>query len=103
MVIEHNLDVIRAADWIVDLGPEGGEAGGEVVCCGTPEDVKAPRRVAHRPGAARVRAQRWAWASTAVEEGVPLQWLVKAQRAPRPVVGRIDPHRQRPRAQPEER
>jgi len=41
LVIEHNLDVIRAADWIVDLGPEGGEAGGEVVCVGTPDDVKA--------------------------------------------------------------
>ena len=39
VVIEHNLDVIRAADWIVDLGPEGGEAGGEIVCCGTPAEV----------------------------------------------------------------
>ncbi|MGD9952573.1 MAG: excinuclease ABC subunit UvrA, partial [Burkholderiales bacterium] len=39
VVIEHNLDVIRAADWIVDLGPEGGDAGGELVCAGVPEDV----------------------------------------------------------------
>ena len=39
LVIEHNLDVIKQADWIVDLGPEGGEAGGEVVAAGTPEDV----------------------------------------------------------------
>jgi excinuclease ABC subunit A len=39
VVIEHNLDVIRAADWIVDLGPEGGDRGGEVVCVGTPEQV----------------------------------------------------------------
>ncbi|MEZ4599755.1 MAG: excinuclease ABC subunit UvrA [Syntrophotaleaceae bacterium] len=39
LVIEHNLDVIGAADWIVDLGPEGGEAGGEVVCTGTPAEI----------------------------------------------------------------
>jgi excinuclease ABC subunit A len=37
VVIEHNLDIIAEADWIVDLGPEGGDAGGEIVFCGTPE------------------------------------------------------------------
>ena len=41
VVIEHNLDVMRAADWIVDLGPEGGDAGGEVVVCGTVAEVIA--------------------------------------------------------------
>ena len=39
LVIEHNLDVVRAADWIIDLGPEGGDAGGSVVCVGIPTDV----------------------------------------------------------------
>jgi excinuclease ABC subunit A len=41
LVIEHNLDVIKSADWIVDLGPEGGDRGGHVVVAGTPEDVVA--------------------------------------------------------------
>jgi excinuclease ABC subunit A len=39
VVIEHNLEVIKTADWIVDLGPEGGDGGGEIVAQGTPEDV----------------------------------------------------------------
>ncbi|MBI4599026.1 excinuclease ABC subunit UvrA [Candidatus Uhrbacteria bacterium] len=39
IVIEHNLDVIKTADWLIDLGPEGGDKGGEIVCVGTPEDI----------------------------------------------------------------
>ena len=39
IVIEHNLDVIKTADWIIDLGPEGGSDGGTIVAEGTPEDV----------------------------------------------------------------
>ncbi len=43
VVIEHNLEVIKTADWIIDLGPEGGDGGGEIVAAGTPEDVAANR------------------------------------------------------------
>ena len=39
VVIEHNLDVIKTADWIIDLGPEGGDKGGRIVATGTPEEV----------------------------------------------------------------
>ena len=39
VVIEHNLDVIKTADYIVDLGPEGGDGGGTIVSCGTPEEI----------------------------------------------------------------
>ena len=44
VVIEHNLDVIKTADWVVDLGPEGGDGGGEIIAQGTPEDVAAAPR-----------------------------------------------------------
>jgi excinuclease ABC subunit A len=44
VVIEHNLDVIKTADWILDLGPEGGVRGGEIVAEGTPETVAASPR-----------------------------------------------------------
>ena len=56
LVIEHNLDVIKQADWIVDLGPEGGEAGGEVIAAGTPEEIAAS-------GGARSRASSCARSS----------------------------------------
>jgi excinuclease ABC subunit A len=44
VVIEHNLEVIKTADWIVDLGPEGGDGGGEIVAAGTPEDIVKVKR-----------------------------------------------------------
>ena len=53
LVVEHNLDVIKTADWIIDLGPEGGAGGGEIVAVGTPEEVAAAQ--ATRTPAARSR------------------------------------------------
>ncbi len=44
LIIEHNLDVVRAADWVIDLGPEGGEGGGYLVACGTPETIARSRK-----------------------------------------------------------
>jgi excinuclease ABC subunit A len=46
VVIEHNLDVIKTADWIIDLGPDGGPGGGEIIAQGTPEDVRRVRNSA---------------------------------------------------------
>jgi excinuclease ABC subunit A len=54
VVIEHNLDVIKASDWLIDLGPEGGDEGGRVVAEGTPEDVA--QVAASRTGAYVARA-----------------------------------------------
>ena len=56
-MIEHNLDVIKTADWIIDLGPEGGAAGGTIVVAGTPEDVAACA-ASHTGGALRAAADR---------------------------------------------
>ena len=40
IIIEHNMEVIKSADWIIDLGPEGGDDGGSITACGTPEEVR---------------------------------------------------------------
>ena len=92
LVIEHNLDVIRASDWIIDLGPEGGEAGGHVVCIGTPDDIKA-HPGSHTGLALREYETALGAGSRVVEEGRPLQAgqdegrplqsVVRAQRAAR--------------------
>ncbi|MBV8036438.1 excinuclease ABC subunit UvrA [Roseateles sp.] len=80
ILIEHNLDVIRAADWLIDLGPEGGEGGGELVCVGTPEAV-AQHPTSHTAAALRDYALHMDRPAVVVEEGRPLQSIVRARRA----------------------
>ncbi|MCH7344569.1 excinuclease ABC subunit UvrA [Pelomonas sp. CA6] len=79
ILIEHNLDVIRASDWVIDLGPEGGEDGGEVVVCGTPEEVRE-HKSSHTAQALREYAAEMDRPPMQVEEGRPLQSLVRARR-----------------------
>ncbi|HZP19858.1 MAG TPA: excinuclease ABC subunit UvrA [Bauldia sp.] len=71
VVIEHNLEVIKTADWIIDLGPEGGDGGGEIVATGTPEDIaKAKRSYTGqflKPVLAKARASRARGDSAGVE------------------------------------
>ena len=43
VVIEHNLDVVKTADWVLDIGPEGGDGGGQLIAAGTPEDIAATK------------------------------------------------------------
>jgi excinuclease ABC subunit A len=66
VIIEHNLDVIRSADWIIDLGPEGGDAGGEIVAAGTPREVMA-HPTSHTGRA--LRDYEWQLAAPAAESG----------------------------------
>ncbi len=82
LVIEHNLDVIRAADWIIDLGPEGGEAGGELVCTGTPDDVKA-HPTSHTGRALRDYEQALGQGTPQAEEGRALQSVLHEARLAR--------------------
>ncbi|MBC7716267.1 MAG: excinuclease ABC subunit UvrA, partial [Pseudorhodobacter sp.] len=79
LVIEHNLDVIRAADWLIDLGPEGGEAGGWVVGTGTPEDMRQ-HPTSHTGKALADYEHTLGIGGHRVEEGKPLQSLIKKAR-----------------------
>ena len=92
ILIEHNLDVIRASDWLIDLGPEGGEGGGLLVAEGAPEDLKA-HPSSHTGAALREYEQSLGhgglavkerdpqtWDDPALAEGRALQAIVKARR-----------------------
>lgn len=81
IVIEHNLDVIRAADWLVDLGPEGGDGGGQLVFAGSPAEARA--RTDSHTGVALAHYERAIGSSAkaaAEAEGLPLQAALLAQR-----------------------
>ncbi|MBE7426056.1 MAG: excinuclease ABC subunit UvrA [Ideonella sp.] len=67
IVIEHNLDVIRNADWVIDLGPEGGDAGGELVAAGTPEELKT-HATSHTGRALRDYEQVLGWSAQRAHE-----------------------------------
>ena len=74
LVIEHNLDVIKSADWLIDLGPEGGDAGGELVVDGHARAGVCPSRPARRAGAAAragVVQSGWVWCAKAEAAGRP--------------------------------
>ncbi|AXE92971.1 excinuclease ABC subunit A [Paraburkholderia terricola] len=86
IVIEHNLDVIRAADWLIDLGPEGGDGGGRVLCAGTPEDVK--QCAESHTGEALLQYDRaMNAAAEPASQGIPLQKALSAARARRAIEG----------------
>jgi excinuclease ABC subunit A len=80
IVIEHNLDVIRSSDWLIDLGPEGGDAGGLVVAQGTPEDVRA-HATSHTGQALREYDDTLGAATHVASEAAPPAYL-----APKPPV-----------------
>lgn len=97
LVVEHNLDFLAACDWIVDLGPEGGEKGGSLVCEGTPEHVAASqesitgRFLKERIREAEVVAgDEREWAEAAEPQAVFSKASAMAARAPLRLVGRCD-------------
>ena len=83
VVIEHNLDVIRAADWVIDLGPEGGDAGGEIVCAGTVADLMCCER-SHTGAALRCGAPSSAAPTTGERLATAKRSGEAGPREPRP-------------------
>ena len=87
VVIEHNLDVIKSADWVIDMGPEGGSGGGQVVAVGTPEQITAKRALAHRAvagpkvlGAPKLETERAAGRSGDFVRARQAVWAVPCSR-----------------------
>ena len=83
VVIEHNLEVIKTADWIIDLGPEGGDGGGEIVAAGTPEDIAKAKRsytgAVPGAGAGAARGQEDADGSGGVGNVILLLFVLRFQ------------------------
>ncbi len=82
LVVEHNLDVIRSSDWLIDLGPEGGEAGGEVVACGRPDDLRQ-HPTSHTGRALREYDQALGTGSHYVSDGLAAGILQGSAKPPR--------------------
>ena len=78
ITIEHNLDVVRAADWVIDLGPEGGDGGGELLFAGPPEELRLLPN--SHTGRALAEYEVSIGVLHVVEEGRPLQAVLRAAR-----------------------
>jgi excinuclease ABC subunit A len=94
IVIEHNLDVIRASDWLIDLGPEGGYAGGLIVAEGTPEDVRQ-HATSHTGLALREYAESMGEV-LGVQEGVPVLSFLRTRESMDPRVKPEDDKKKKP-------
>jgi len=92
VVIEHNLDVIKTADWIIDLGPEGGERGGRIVAEGTPERVAANPESYTGQFLGRVLGKQRAGNGEQGAENEEQPALLEARRRSLRVHGQPDPH-----------
>ncbi len=86
VVVEHSLDVVKTADWVIDLGPEGGSGGGEIVCVGTPEEVAACER-SHTGRALRTVLETASGGrKSPVQSGTPDLKAARPKRKPTPNV-----------------